>query len=191
MNKALFLDRDGVLDDLVYYADSDSSDAPRYPSDVRLRPRVREALKRAGENGWLIFVVSNQPDAAKKKTTRAALDAVHQRLLQELAGAPIQEFFYCYHRSEDGCLCRKPKPFFVLEAAKKYDLDLAQSWFVGDFDTDIECGQRAGCRTALVEYPQSESKRGALRADLIVRDLDHLVQTLIDPKSKHGTQSPD
>jgi D-glycero-D-manno-heptose 1,7-bisphosphate phosphatase len=191
MNKALFLDRDGILDELVYYADTGSSDAPRHPADVRLCPRVREALKTAGQNGWLIFVVSNQPDAAKKKTTRAALDAVHRRLLEELDGAPIQEFFYCYHQSEDGCLCRKPQPFFVLEAAKKHGIDLAQSWFVGDVDTDMECGRRAGCRTALVEYPQSESKRGALRADLIVRDLDHLVRTLIDPKSKHGTQSPD
>jgi D-glycero-D-manno-heptose 1,7-bisphosphate phosphatase len=191
MNKALFLDRDGVLDDLVYYADTGTRDAPRHPSDVRLRPRVREALKAAAGNGWLIFVVSNQPDAAKKKTTRAALDFVHQRLLKELDGAAIEEFFYCYHRSEDGCLCRKPQPFFVLEAAKKHDIDLAQSWFVGDFDTDIECGRRAGCRTALVEYSESKSKRGAQRADLIVRDLDHLVQTLIDPKSKHGTQSPD
>jgi D-glycero-D-manno-heptose 1,7-bisphosphate phosphatase len=179
MRRALFLDRDGVLDELVYYADTDSRDAPRHPNDVKLRPHVRQALRTASDHRWLIFVVSNQPDAAKKKTTRAALDAVHARLLDELQGAPITEFFYCFHRSEDRCVCRKPQPFFVLEAAKKYDLDLTQSWFVGDVDTDMECGRRAGCRTALLEYEPSASKRGGERPDLVCRDLDHFVRSVL------------
>jgi D-glycero-D-manno-heptose 1,7-bisphosphate phosphatase len=184
MNCALFLDRDGVLDDLVEYPEGWG--APRTAADVRLLPGVREALDRAAKNGWRIFVISNQPDAAKGFTTTAALHAVHFELLDKLGDAPIREFFYCMHRREDRCECRKPNPFFVLQAAKKYDIDLAQSWFVGDVDTDIETGRRAGTRTALLEYEHSSSKRGAQKADLVCRDLDHFVRTLVDQTSLNG-----
>ncbi len=191
MNRALFLDRDGVLDELVFYADTNAWEAPRVPQDLRLRAGVREALTLASDNGWLIFVVSNQPDAAKGKTTREALDAVHEELLHQLAGAPITEFFYCYHRAEDACSCRKPQPFFLLQAAGKYQIDLGQSWAVGDVDTDIECGRRAGSRTALIEYPHSSSKRGAQRPDRVCRDLGHFVRTLVGQTSDYGAQPQD
>jgi D-glycero-D-manno-heptose 1,7-bisphosphate phosphatase len=188
MVKALFLDRDGVLDELVYYADTNAWEAPRKPEDVRLRPGVPEALDLASRNGWLIFVVSNQPDAAKAKTTMELLHAVHEKILHELRGAPITEFFYCFHRTEDRCACRKPNPFFVLEAAKRYNIDLAQSWFVGDVDTDIECGHRAGTRTALLEYSHTSSRRGAQRPDWVCSDLGHFVRTLIGQTSSYGSQ---
>ncbi|HEX9501146.1 MAG TPA: HAD-IIIA family hydrolase [Thermoanaerobaculia bacterium] len=189
MNRAIFLDRDGVLDDLVHYAEGWG--APRKPSDVHLRAGVREALERAAKNGWMIFVISNQPDAAKGFTTMASLQAVHLELLKQLGNAPIGEFFYCFHRSEDRCECRKPEPFFVLQAARKYDIDLAESWFVGDTDTDIEAGRRAGTRTALLEYEHSISKRGAQKPNLVCRDLDHFVRTLVGRTSLHGPQSKD
>ncbi len=191
MNRAIFLDRDGVLDELVYYADTDGWGAPREPEDLRLRPHVRQSLGLAASHGWLTFVVSNQPDAAKGKTTRQSLDAVHEKLVEQLGEGRITEFFYCYHRAEDACACRKPKPFLVLEAAKKYDIDLRQSWFVGDVDTDIECGRRGGCRTALIEYPHSRSRRGAQQADLVCRDLGHFVRTLVGRTSDHGVQPQD
>ena len=189
MNRALFLDRDGVLDALVRYPDGWG--APRTPDALDLLPGVRDAIARAAHNGWSIIVVSNQPDAAKGYTTQQALEAVHDELLKQLNGAPIREFFYCFHRSEDRCECRKPEPYFVLQAAKKYAIDLAQSWFVGDVDTDIETGRRAGCRTALLEYPHSISKRGAQKPDLVCRDLDHFVRTLIGQPSLHGSHSED
>jgi D-glycero-D-manno-heptose 1,7-bisphosphate phosphatase len=189
MVKALFLDRDGVLDALLLR--KGEWGAPLEPAQVELLPGVREALDLAARKGWMIFVVSNQPDAAKGKTTMELLGAVHERLLQELGGAPITEFFYCYHREEDRCSCRKPNPFFVLEAAERYGVDLAQSWFVGDVDTDIECGHRAGTRTALLEYPHSRSRRGAQRPDWVCRDLGHFVHKLIGQTSSYGPQSQD
>jgi len=191
MVRALFLDRDGVLDELVYYADTAAYEAPRKPEDLHLRPGVREALDLAAKNGWMIFVVSNQPDAAKGKATIESVQAVHEKLLKELAGAPIQEFFYCFHQAEEGCACRKPKPFFVLQAAKKYDVNVDESWFAGDVDTDIECGRRAGTRTALLEYPHSRSKRGAQRPDGVYRDLGHFVRTLVGQTSSNAAQSED
>lgn len=191
MVKALFLDRDGVLDELVFYKDSNGWGAPRRPEDLQLRPRVREALDLAAANGWMIFVITNQPDAAKGKTTLESLHAVHRKLLEDLGGAPIQEFFYCFHRAEDRCECRKPQPFFVLQAARKYAIDLGQSWFVGDVDTDVEAGKRAGTRTALLEYPHSRSRRGSQQPDWVCRDLDHFVHRLTGQTSSHATQLED
>lgn len=191
MTKALFLDRDGVLDDLVYYHDTGAHEAPRKPDDLKLRPQVREALDAAAKAGWKIFVVSNQPDAAKGKTTLESLRAVHAKLLEELRGAPITEFFYCFHRAEDRCACRKPSPQQVLDAAKKYHINLNDSWFVGDVDTDIECGRRAGTHTALLEYPHSRSKRGAQRPDWVCRDLDHFVRKLTGQTSSDASRPQD
>lgn len=185
MKKALFLDRDGVLDELVQHENGEWG-APLRPEDVRLLPGVIDALRLASEQGWLVFVISNQPDAAKEKTTFDLLQAAHEKLLVLLDGAPVEKFFYCYHRAEDRCACRKPQPYFVRQAALRYEIDLPQSWFVGDVDTDIECGRRAGCRTALLEYPHTSSRRGAQRPDLICRDLGHFVRTLIGQPSNHG-----
>ena len=187
--KALFLDRDGVLDELVFHPDTGGWEAPRDASEMLARPGVRDALRRAADAGWLIFVVSNQPDIAKGRTTAEALRGAHDALVQQLENPPVTDFFYCFHRSEDRCACRKPLPHFVEQAAARYDIDVAQSWFVGDVDTDIECGQRAGCRTALLEYEHSSSKRGKQRADLVCRDLSHFVETVVERKSDHGLQS--
>ena len=189
MNRALFLDRDGVLDALVFR--KGEWGAPLEPAQVEILSGVREALDDAAKQGWMMFVISNQPDAAKGFTTMAALQSVHEELLRQLEGAPITEFFYCFHRAEDRCECRKPSPFLVFEAARKYDVDLMRSWFVGDVDTDIEAGRRAGCRTALIEYPHSISRRGAQKADWVGRDLGHFVQSLADQQLAHAAEAKD
>ena len=188
MKRALFLDRDGVLDELVRQENGEWG-APLRAEDVRLLPGVVDALRLASEHGWMLFVVSNQPDAAKGKTTIRSLREAHRRLLDLLEGAPVTEFFYCYHRAEDRCACRKPEPLFVLQAAARHEIDLQESWFVGDADSDVECGRRAGCRTALLEYPYSSNRRGALRPDLTCSDLGHFVHALIGQPSNHGSQS--
>jgi D-glycero-D-manno-heptose 1,7-bisphosphate phosphatase len=178
MKRALFIDRDGVLDALVFR--HGEWGAPLVPEQVELLPGVAAALRRAAEEEWLLFVVSNQPNAAKGQTTIESLQAVHDALVTKLAGAPVTEWFYCYHQGTDRCSCRKPSPQFVLDAAKKYEVDLAASWFAGDQDSDVECGRRAGCRTALLQYPHSSPKRGTQRADLVVRDLPELVSRIIE-----------
>jgi D-glycero-D-manno-heptose 1,7-bisphosphate phosphatase len=190
MAKAIFLDRDGVLNALVYYPSHDEWESPRAPEDVELLPGVADAIRTAASLGFLIFVVSNQPSAAKGKVTREALQAVHEELVRQLGDVPITAFFYCYHRSEDRCECRKPSPYFVLEAAKSYDLDLRASWFAGDQDGDIGCGRQAGVRTALLQYARSKPKRGAERADQSFDDLAHFVRWLAQQDHSYVRESP-
>jgi len=177
VNRALFLDRDGVIDALVRHDDGEWG-APLRPEHVRILPGAVEAMTLAAANGWLLFVVTNQPDAAKGKTTQASLHAVHDELLRQLGPVPTTEFFYCFHRAEDLCACRKPSPYFVQHAAKYHDVDLAQSWFAGDSDTDLECGARAGCHTVLIDYEHSKHRRGAQTADRFCADLPEFVRTL-------------
>ena len=153
--EALFLDRDGLLNELVYYASSNEFESPRSPSDLRIRRGVTEALGKAIEVGIRLFLVSNQPSYAKGKTSLEALWAVHASFKESLEASGIRfvRAYYCYHHPQgivagyDGpCACRKPSSFFLRQAAAEYGLELAQCWMVGDQDTDIQCGQAAGCR---------------------------------------------
>lgn len=178
MNRALFLDRDGVIDALVEH-DNGEWGAPLRPEQLCILPGAVEAMNIAASSGWLLFVVTNQPDAAKGKTTQASLHAVHDELLRQLGRVPVTEYFYCFHRAEDLCVCRKPSPYFVEHAARYHQVDLGQSWFVGDADTDVECGRRAGCRTALIDYEHSQHRRsGAQRPDLVCADLPEFVSNV-------------
>lgn len=184
MNRALFLDRDGVIDELVLYPSHDEWESPRNVADVRMIPNAADALRRANRDGWLLFIVTNQPSYAKGKCPLDDLQAVHQYVLDQLSGAgvAISGSYVCYHHPEskiDGfgeCSCRKPKPFFLMEAAREHHVDLPQSWMVGDQDTDIVTGINARCRTALLNYPYSRDKRGTTRPDLICEDLADLVR---------------
>lgn len=154
--KAVFLDRDGVINENILYADTGEPEAPRVAADLRIMPRALEAMKRLEEAGYLLFVVSNQPNLAKRKATRADHDGIQARLTTalEAAGVRIEQFFYCFHHpngvepSLSGpCDCRKPSPFFLNQARDAYRLDMSRSWMVGDRDSDIACGHAAGTRT--------------------------------------------
>jgi D-glycero-D-manno-heptose 1,7-bisphosphate phosphatase len=157
--RAVFLDRDGVINANVFYADSGETEAPRTVADFRILPGALDAMQRLKEAGYLLFVVSNQPNQAKRKATRADHDAIQAKLAAALgeAGIRVEEFFYCFHHpsgSDPGlsgpCECRKPSPYFLKRAAQDHDLEMARSWMVGDRLTDIECGQAAGVRTILI-----------------------------------------
>lgn len=186
MQKALFLDRDGVINDLVYYPSHDEWEAPRTVADLRLRDDAVPALREANRAGWLVFLITNQPSYAKGKCSLEDLQQVHQTVLQRLAdgGVTITDSYVCYHHPESTipgygpCECRKPSPFFIRQAAHAYDVDLARSWMAGDQSSDIETGRRAGCRTALVEYKHSRSKRDEVEADLVCAGLAELVRKI-------------
>lgn len=184
---ALFLDRDGLLNELVFYPSSGEWESPRTRADFRLRPGVIEALTAFSKAGWPMFLVSNQPSFAKGKTSMADLREVHAALLEALAphGVAFREAYYCYHHPDSvvpelkgPCPCRKPSPHFLHEAARVHGVDLSASWMIGDQDMDILCGRNAGCRTILVPDPHSASKRGGVVPDRICDDLAQVLPIL-------------
>jgi D-glycero-D-manno-heptose 1,7-bisphosphate phosphatase len=154
--KAVFLDRDGVINANVLYADTGEVEAPRTADDFTILPGTLVAMKRLQDADYLLFVVSNQPNQAKRKARAADHDAIQRKLAAALdaAGITVTEFFYCFHHptgvepSLSGlCDCRKPSPYFLNQARDAHGLDMAQSWMVGDRDTDIACGRAAGVKT--------------------------------------------
>ena len=180
MTRALFLDRDGILDELVYYPSSGEWESPRTLDDLVMLD-VADALQRFADAGWLLIVITNQPSAAKGKATREALQEVQDEVLRRLP--VLTRGYVCFHRSEDDCDCRKPKPYFLHEAARELGIDLSQSWMAGDQDSDLLCGRAAGCKVALIEHPRSANKRGNVEPDLRVKDLVELANVLIPTSS--------
>lgn len=178
--RAVFLDRDGVLNDNIYYADSGEWEAPRCAADFVMKPRVLQSLSALQGAGYVLFLVSNQPSFAKGKATLEALQAVHGRLLEILRadGIALTEAFYCYHHPEGivpgfsvRCDCRKPSAYFLLNAAEKYRIVLSDSWMIGDRDSDIECGKKAGLHTIQVASDHPGAKAGHAMPEFHAPDL--------------------
>jgi D-glycero-D-manno-heptose 1,7-bisphosphate phosphatase len=157
----IILDRDGVLNEMVIDAEHGTIDSPLHPSQVVVLPWVPEALDRLRRAGFDLAVATNQPAAAKGKTTRANLEAVHRKVL-ELAQARdlLATSHICYHRSEDECACRKPRTGLLDEALEDRSPSARQhSWMVGDGITDIEAGLAAGLHTAFLAPPKCSACR--------------------------------
>ena len=188
MKKAVFLDRDGVLNELVLNPDTGEYEPPRSPDDLVLLPDVLESLRIIKEAGFVLFLISNQPDYAKGKTTLENIQVVHKRLdsILKSAGIRFEEYFYCHHHARGivpeysfACKCRKPKPYFLLKAARDYGIDLEHSWMIGDRDTDIECGKAAGARTILIEEQHSSGSRGTSNPDFKTANLKDAVTIIL------------
>lgn len=187
MSRTVFLDRDGVLIDLVLNPTTGRFESPHAVADYHLRPGSLEALERLHALGTMLFLVSNQPDYALQKTSLDEIRAIHERFESDLvrAGVLFQQFYYCYHHPRGTvagysglCICRKPRPYFLHEAARQFGISLYESWIIGDQDSDIECGERAGCQTLLIEYPESADKRGLVTPDYTVSSLAAAVDLL-------------
>lgn len=181
MTAAVFVDRDGVLNELVTDPRTSRPESPLDPRQVVLVSGAAAALRRLGDAGYLIVGVSNQPAAAKGTVEIEQLERVQARVLGllERAGAAPDAFRLCFHHPEGvvpeltrACDCRKPAPGMLLDAANELDLDLSASWMIGDTDADIAAGAAAGCRTISIENPGSAHKRsGDARPDATARDL--------------------
>jgi len=149
--RAVFLDRDGVL---VKSRIRDGQPlAPASLEELEILPGVREALKRLKQHGFLLVVVTNQPDVARGEIDAQTIELMHRRLLSEL---PLDDIRVCMHDDADGCACRKPKPGMIVEAAREHGIELATSFMVGDRWRDIEAGHAAGCTTLMVDCAYCE-----------------------------------
>jgi D-glycero-D-manno-heptose 1,7-bisphosphate phosphatase len=153
MHRAVFLDRDGVINKAIIY--SGLPHPPASIADLEILPRVPEALERLKGAGFLLIVVTNQPDVARGTTSQAEVEAINASLARALQ---IDEFRTCYHDSRDGCDCRKPNPGMLVAAARERSLDMRESYMVGDRWRDVEAGKRAGCKTIFIDYGYEEKQ---------------------------------
>ena len=153
MRRAVFLDRDGVLNAPVIREGKPSP--PDSLAALKILPGVDEALSRLRAAGYLNIVVTNQPDVATGKQRIEVVEAMHDRLLREL---PLDGVKVCYHTDDQKCDCRKPKAGMLLQAANDHDIDLPRSFLVGDRWRDVAAGQAVGCRCFFVDYGYDEKR---------------------------------
>jgi D-glycero-D-manno-heptose 1,7-bisphosphate phosphatase len=151
-NKAVFLDRDGILNRAIVR--NGKPYAPASLAEVEILPDVSEALKILKEAGFVLIVVSNQPDVARGLTSKESVEAINSYLAANL---PIDRFIMCF---EDGneSEYRKPKPGMLLAGAKEFDVDLKASFMIGDRWRDVDAGIAAGCFTIFIDYEYSEKR---------------------------------
>ena len=164
-NKAIFLDRDGTINIDRHYLYK--------TEEFELLPGVAEAIKSINALGYLAIVVTNQPVIARGEVTVKQLEEIHNKMETLLGqkGAYIDALYYCPHHPDKGfigeipelkcdCMCRKPKPGLLLKAVNDFNIDLNQSWMIGDSSNDIGAGNSAGCKTVLIgsgDYGQNLS----------------------------------
>lgn len=172
-SKAVFLDRDGVINRNIVR--NGRPYAPARVEEFVLLPGVPEAAAALRDAGYLIIVATNQPDLRTGKQTQASVDLMHEKMRQAVH---VDDIEVCGHTDQDNCGCRKPKPGMLFNAARKHDIDLAQSWMIGDRWRDVEAGRAAGCHTIFVDYGYPAEPRPD-KPDAIVRSLVEAVPIIL------------
>ena len=171
----IFLDRDGTLNEGVGYVN--------HPSRFRLFPWAVEAIRAIRDEGFLAVLITNQSGVGRGYFSEEMLRGIHedfQRLLAE-AGTALDGIYYCPHRPDEGCECRKPKPGMLLRASKELGCDLSRSWIIGDNRSDLEAAWNAGARAALVRTGDGEgtlsyqARSWPRQADLIAANVHRAV----------------
>jgi D-glycero-D-manno-heptose 1,7-bisphosphate phosphatase len=168
VRRAVFLDRDGVIN-----ANLERDGRPVAPTrlaDFKILPGVEDAVRRLKQHGYLVIVITNQPDVANGLTERSTVDAMHDEIRARL---PVDDIRVCFHNDAAGCECRKPKPGLIFAAAAEYGIDLAQSYMIGDRWRDVAAGREAGCFTVFIDY--SYKQDGPNFPDKVVKSLPEAV----------------
>lgn len=180
MKLAAFLDRDGVLNKMIVKKGS----PPRPPAqlnELAILPGVERACSRLRKAGFLLIMVTNQPDVARGIYQRENVDEINRVLQNKLR---IDSVKVCFHDDCDRCNCRKPKPGMITRSAREFQIDLTGSFMIGDTWKDIEAGLRAGCRTILIESGQSENLTN--KPEESAESLEEAVQYILKTGSKNG-----
>jgi D-glycero-D-manno-heptose 1,7-bisphosphate phosphatase len=170
VNRAVFFDRDGVLNRVVWRNEKPAS--PRSVEEFELEPEARGLMVRLKAEGFKLFVVTNQPDIRRGLMSDETLDQIHAKLAEAL---PVDAVSACRHDDRDGCLCRKPKPGQLIALAQAHDVDLERSFMIGDQDRDAQCGRAAGCTTLLLD----RSYNTGASADHVVQNLSQAVEAIL------------
>jgi D-glycero-D-manno-heptose 1,7-bisphosphate phosphatase len=185
---AVFLDRDGVLNHLVDRNGTPVS--PRLSDDFHLIDGAMGAVRMLHEAGYACVVVTNQPDLGRGLMAQTELDAMHDRLG---SAGPFAGIYVCPHGTDDACSCRKPKSGLLITAAAELNIDLEQSWMIGDRWVDIVAGMDAGCRSVLIEHafslaPTSSGSPVLLAIEASVPDLISAAKIVL--ASARSSRSP-
>lgn len=175
LRRAVFLDRDGVINRCIIR--EGKSLPPHSMEELEILPGVPEALKALRQAGYLLIVVTNQPDVATGVQKMENVEKIHAHLMGHL---PLDEIRACFHVDADNCGCRKPKPGMLLEAAEKHGVNLADSFMIGDRWRDIEAGRRAGCATILVRGNLEKTK--TVEPDAVVDSLAEAAGLILSGK---------
>jgi len=193
MKKAVFLDRDGVINLNVLNTNNGEWESPLCPRDFELFPWTIESLRQLQDNGFGLFLISNQPSYAKGKTSMESLRAIQEKFHSILVDNRIHfaEYYYCYHHPQGvvpelsvECDCRKPGTLFLRQAERTHNIDMSLSWMIGDRESDVICGQRAGIRTILVMNTQQAgtAKMADSTADFAAANLSEAARIVIRNK---------
>ena len=168
LNRAVFLDRDGVINQAQV-----REGLPFSPADITeffwVEP-IKDVTRELKSLGYLLFCVTNQPDVGRGLQSRAVVESFHTAILAEL---PLEKIYTCYHDDSDNCSCRKPRSGLIVDAQREYGLNLAASWLIGDRWKDIDAGTAAGCKTVFLEYGYDEKLR--TKPDHTISQLAQLV----------------
>ncbi len=176
-HRAVFLDRDGVLNRAVIRAGRPYP--PEALSELEIAPGVEQGCRALREAGFLLVGITNQPDVARGRTEKKVVEEINGYLSNRLS---MDSFRVCYHDDADGCECRKPKPGLILEAAGDRQIDLGASFMVGDRWKDIEAGRRAGCRTVLIDNHYAEANRS--QPTFTVKNFEEAVRVILSGKER-------
>jgi D,D-heptose 1,7-bisphosphate phosphatase len=184
MAKAVFLDRDGTINKLVFFPEYGIIDSPLNPAQFSLMPGAAEAIHAFNNLGLKVIVVSNQPAIAKGKMSEELFERVRAKMKAVLAkkGAYVDAEYYCFHHPQAKlrefkavCDCRKPKPGLLLKAASDFGLDISGCYMVGDGLMDIKAGKAVGCRSILIGQEKCDlcklMEKMAIKPNVIVHSL--------------------
>lgn len=172
--KGVFLDRDGVLSKVIFRNGKPCS--ARTLEEFEIFPFAGPCLERLHRAGYVLLIITNQPDIARGKMDLQTLEGMNRILLERLGGdSGVRKVYFCPHDGLDQCLCRKPQPGMILQGAKEWGLDLKKSFVIGDRGSDAEAGQRAGCKTLLLRTPFNTDAR----PDYWAKDLHEACQMIL------------
>jgi len=151
--KAIFLDRDGVINKRRY-------DYVKNVNELEIYSDVVSSIKKLKENGFLVIIITNQSAINRGIITHKKLDEIHTTIQEQLRkqNAELDGFYYCPHRPEEKCNCRKPKAGLLLKAIKEHDINPKLSWMIGDGESDMEAGRTVGCQTIKITNNLSLTK---------------------------------
>jgi D-glycero-D-manno-heptose 1,7-bisphosphate phosphatase len=182
-NRAVFFDRDGTLIKEIDYKDGTGHYSPRKLSDVKFLPKVIKALQLLSKTDYKIVIVTNQSGIARGLYDEETLSKIHRKIMDTLEkkGVKISGIYYCPHRAEERCNCRKPNMYMLNVASVQLSIDLKSSFMVGNSATDIQTGINAGCKTIFVKSDRKEDVKGAA-PDFIASDLYEAVKIIVGKK---------